>query len=58
MTDSGTYINNVPSTPEKRSEKVLRKVMKVVHTRVKKMDQKQFNAAKEKVRRIAERVSR
>jgi predicted translin family RNA/ssDNA-binding protein len=58
LTDSGTYINNIPSTPEKRSEKVLRKVMRVVDERVKKMNQKQFDAAKEKVKRIAARVSR
>jgi hypothetical protein len=49
---------NIPSTPEKRSERFLDKVMKVVDQQAVNMSQRKFEAAKAKVKEISARVSR
>ncbi len=56
--DRDTCVNNLPSSPRKRSEKFLDRMMKIVDQQIAKMSQQEYKAAKEKIRQIADRVSR
>jgi methionyl-tRNA synthetase len=53
-----TCTNDVPSTPEKRSEKFLDRVMNAVDQKAAKMSQQQFDSAKDKIKKIVDRVNR